>query len=96
MGGFCEADGCLLPEHAAGLCQGHFRRRSRGRPVSGRLREVLSPWGRVVEAALALADVSSEDDQAHRRAEDNLRTAITAYARKDPVPAPAEPVPEQV
>ena len=96
MAGFCTSPDCLNPEHASGLCVGHFRRKARGRPVGRPLREVLTPWGRVMEASITLAEVSTDDDGAFRRAEDNLRTAIRAWARADVLVPSGEPVPERV
>jgi hypothetical protein len=89
-GGWCQVPSCERPAHGdAPLCVGHLRRQARGRPVGGALRETLTPWGRLTEAALAYADAGS--DAAYRRAADNLRTAAEAYARK----APADCVPDQ-
>jgi len=94
VAGYCTADGCLLPEHAAGLCQGHFRRRARGRQVHAPIRETLTPWGRLAEAALLFADAPADDDAEYRRVAMALRRAALALPR--PVEAESgTPVPER-
>jgi hypothetical protein len=77
----CFVDGCDRPATRAGLCEGHRKRRRRGQALGSPLQErPATPWSRILEGCIALADADSEDDLAFRRAEDRLRKAIDGYA----------------
>ncbi len=58
----------------------HYKRKERGSCMSAPKREQLTPWGRVVEAAIGLRDADSEDDGDYRRCESRLRVAIKRWA----------------
>lgn len=82
----CSVDGCDRPVEAGGLCAGHRKRQLRGQvidaPLSDSIAGRLSPASMLVEAALALADADTSDDDAYERAVDNHRKAALRYARQ--------------
>lgn len=51
----------------------------RGAPMNAHKQERLSPYGRLVEAAVTLADADSEDDKAYHSAENLLRRAAVNW-----------------
>ena len=76
---FCAAGDCLRAATHGALCRMHARRRDRGKPMAAPAREAYAtPWARLHEAALALADAGSED--AYRNASRRLRDAAIAYS----------------
>lgn len=76
----CMREGCGRPEHKAGLCRGHYARKLRGDTSDSPLDDTLTPWERVVEAAIALADADCEED--YRASKARLRGAMTAWLRR--------------
>jgi hypothetical protein len=62
------------------MCSMHYKRAARGSCMNTPKREQLSPWGRVVEAALGLADSDTDDDNEWRRMEGRLRCAVKRWA----------------
>lgn len=77
----CRFGDCVNEAQRDGLCWAHLKQRER----DGRLREVKtkpeSPRDRLREAALAYADAADYDEDAFKRADDNLRKSAIAYAR---------------
>lgn len=82
----CQAlDDCDRPVEKAGLCAGHRKQKTLGKPftpLSDSRAGRLTYHQVMVEAALALADADSDDDRAFDRATDNLRKAAISYARQ--------------
>jgi hypothetical protein len=88
VGGYCQIEECYFPAHGASpWCRGHLRRVARGREVGGPLRETLSPWSSLVEAAIGLAEAPDCDDEYRARAL-ALRRAARAYASGTDGPDP--------
>lgn len=80
----CRVETCEAVDVAAqGYCETHYRRHLRGGDLAAPKQERLSPRGRALEAALAYADVDSDDDKAHARAEANLAMAVSRW--RDPL-----------
>ena len=76
----CGYPGCDEKASAGGtMCAMHYKRRERGSCMSDPKRERLTPWGRVVEAALELADADTEDDGDYHRREARLRMAAKRW-----------------
>ncbi len=73
--GYCTVPGCSNEEEAGGLCFGHRYRKKHGLPMSPPLRERTTPWGRVQEAVLAIADADSENDADYHASKARLRAA---------------------
>lgn len=83
---FCEVEDCLDPATRGTRCECHDKQRQR----NGRVRQKgigsgarhPTPWARVTEACLALADVDANPaaDEEYRRARDRLRRAVRNYA----------------
>lgn len=68
-----------------GLCPAHYTRWRRGSELSTPLRLYRqTPWRRVVEAAIALAE--AEGDRDYDRASHRLRNAARAWALKEATP----------
>lgn len=91
----CEVEGCSRPIEQGTLCAAHRKRRYRGRPMSTPLRsDRRAPAEELLNAALALADASSEDDAEWARARNALERAALGFARSrdksESVPAVAE------
>jgi alkylated DNA nucleotide flippase Atl1 len=77
----CIYPGCCEPAKEKGtMCYMHDKRRARGQPMDSPRREQLTPWARVVEAAIELADADSDDDDEFRRLESHLRVATKRWA----------------
>ena len=76
----CDGPGCELPAFAHSKCIGHLRQRQRGQPLRP-LRERLSAWDRLADAAIDFGNLTTNDDDAFRRARANLRAAARAWAR---------------
>lgn len=80
----CSVDGCPFPVRKGGYCDSHLKRQTRKRigessiPVSGLIERRPSGMERVCECALTYYEADSEDDDAYRRAFDNLRKAVAA------------------
>jgi hypothetical protein len=62
-----------------GLCPMHRQRMHRGAPMGAPPKLRLTPFGRVTEAAIALADADAEDDTAWRHAVGRLASAAEAW-----------------
>lgn len=76
--GDCGVAGCEKPATGP-LCEMHERRRSRGIPMHQPARERLSPYARVLENCLALADVDTGDDQSYQLAIERLRKSLRTW-----------------
>lgn len=78
---FCAYPDCVDQAQPGGtLCYAHAKRQWRGQDMRTPKRERLDPWGRVVTAAIELADADSEDDQDFHRREARLRAAARRWA----------------
>lgn len=82
----CIIDGCPNQEathggRKGGLCWGHYRRKQKGQTISGLLKARMSPWDRLLEAAIGYADADADDDRAWADAKDALRRAASAYGQ---------------
>jgi hypothetical protein len=86
--GFCAVPDCYREAHSGDLCQGHGRRKARGRPVASSLREPRTRWGRLTEAAIAFTEAPTDDDVEFLRRARQLRRAAQAYSGP-PVQTPA-------
>lgn len=73
----CAFDGCQRQAARGGYCWGHVQQQSRGQPLH-ELRFYGEPLTRLYEAAIRFYEVDEDDE--HRAAADNLRTAALAYA----------------
>lgn len=77
----CSAPDCPNDAARAGLCWTHLKRRECGRPIGQPPRLYGQPRVALQEAALALADVEAEAEQASfRRALARLFMAARRYA----------------
>jgi hypothetical protein len=74
----CSVDDCPNEANRGGRCWAHAKRKARGQDANTLARP--SGLERLREAALRYAD--AEDDEDFRRAEDNLRKAAYAIARR--------------
>jgi len=61
------------------FCDMHYKRAERGQEMSAPRRERLTPWSRVVVAAIDLADADSENDIDFSRREARLRYAARRW-----------------
>jgi hypothetical protein len=80
---WCEVSGCERPtEGRRSMCEAHRKRKLRGQslldPITAR---PPTPWARLVEACISLADADPEDDAAYTRAADRLRAMFDAAVR---------------
>ena len=94
MPNHCSVDGCDRLALRGDLCSGHTKMRQRTGRADRTLRNRRSPWGRLVDAAITLVDVDSEDDHAFKAAEVALARAARAYAAT-PEAAGPQPVERQ-
>ena len=78
----CRAEDCTNLSARDGLCWSHARRKREGASMQLAKRPA-TPIERVREAALTYAEVDAEDDDAFRRADDNLRKAAIAYGARE-------------
>ena len=62
------------------MCDMHAKRGQRGRDMHAPKREKLDPWGRLVTAAIELADADSDDDSDYNKREARLRSAARRWA----------------
>lgn len=96
----CDIDGCKNPAVRGGLCWGHLKRKQLKLPVDVELEPKrglhaqLTPFDRLVEAALVLLEVRPTDKAGWRRAKHRLRMAAKRYtkaseARRSPHPRKA-------
>jgi hypothetical protein len=77
--GYCEAPDCL--ELSSGkYCECHKKRAQRGGSMSTPAKKQESPWGRVQEAALQVAEADS--DQEYKAARERLRSAARVWLDK--------------
>lgn len=77
----CSYPDCICAARPGGtLCAMHAQRALRGKEMAAPKRERLTPWARVVEAAIELADADAEDDSEFRRLESHLRVAARRWA----------------
>lgn len=65
-------------------CDFHEKRHQRGQPLTAPKAERLSPKGRLLEAAICLADADSEDDVEYQRRERALLLAARQLASHVP------------
>lgn len=78
---YCDVGDCTNATRAGHhMCPMHEKRAARDQPLQGPLLvdRSLSPWQRVIEACLDLADADS--DNGFRRAENRLRAAAIAWS----------------
>jgi hypothetical protein len=84
----CSVEDCLRPAAKGGLCHGHYKRKQRGKAVSGPIAERGgTEWERLMRAFEGFADAADrvgEKDSAAawRRAEWRLEYAIQGYRRR--------------
>lgn len=62
----CAVEDCTQPAYRRGLCNGHYTRWCRRKPVAGPLRRWGDPRADLFDAALALGDVSDDDAEGMR------------------------------
>lgn len=70
----CEWPGCEGPIHGGGYCHKHYERLRRGAELG-----CETKYEALLAAALALHDVSAEDDAAWKKAEARFRRAGAAH-----------------
>ena len=76
---YCATPDCIERTDGHGdLCPTCRQRRARGTPPTPRPERLTSPFGRVVEAGISLAN--AETDHEWRAAEEKARRAALAYA----------------
>lgn len=77
---YCAVPGCYETAAPRGtMCSMHYKRSLRGVEMSPGKREQLTPWARVVTAAIELADADSEDDNDFQRCAARLRYAARRW-----------------
>lgn len=84
---FCAQSECVEEAARGEFCELHRKRRQRGKPLSADVRTRHPSFiARLTEAALALANVSTDDDVAWRRAQQRLLMVVYSYriAKKQP------------
>lgn len=81
MAGTCCIRDCERPAARGEFCWAHIKRRQRGQRLGAEIRELNydTPMGRLMEAAIILADCKPSDDIAWARARDRLRKAAVDY-----------------
>lgn len=81
----CTVDGCPNQARRRGYCWGHYDRVLRQLPVDVELAPKkglyarLTPWDRLMEAALVMLEVRPTDQRGWRRARHRLAVAADRY-----------------
>lgn len=89
----CTVDGCLRPARRSGLCWGHLKQRTKGKPLSDLAEKGHGPKRVLQEAIYDWVEADASDKAAWARAWDRVRKAAVRYAkagrrpRKKPSPA---------
>src|ERR1700730_6743749 len=79
---FCLEPDCLRAAKPGELrCYAHIKRRERGISGAVPIREQLTPFQRLVEACIALADAETESEHGFTRAKDRTRKAAEGWMR---------------
>lgn len=76
----CQVVGCDKSSSGS-LCSMHAKRKQRGTPMQQEAQERLSPFGRLLEAVIAVVECPTDSDAEYARREAVARMAGVAYAR---------------
>jgi hypothetical protein len=83
----CTVEGCKHEAKRGGLCWGHVKRRTRGRPVDVELRQYGDIKQTFKNAVLSVGEVDAFDGEEWTRAWDRVRKAVWAMQkRRIPLP----------
>lgn len=82
----CSVDGCerpARPDLASGLCEMHYRRSLRGRPLDAPAQEKLPPGKRLEVAVIRVGDVDTgaNDDRAYELAMECVKQAARRWMK---------------
>jgi hypothetical protein len=93
----CSVEGCdRSAKSGRTICDGHRKQKQYGRPLTSLVPRKRTLRGALVDAAIALADVSTHDDSAFAARWDQLKMAALRYARAETTAGESSATPNEV